>query len=297
MNSAGRGRPASASIRQLLILPLAAAALPLHGGPTGLPQPPGFGPVRPADTASAMAALEHFRDPAMAAPYYLEFNLVEIPRRGDEQVFKGRLWGGRTDEGPVLRIVLADAQGREHRFLLQNGPRPQGWLFAGGVLAPLGTVDLFQPLVEGVEVTPFDLQMPFLYWGDARLVALGRVLGRPADEILFGRPAGGAPAGPLEPAAVRAYLDTQFEALVKTELVDPRGAVFKTLSLVDLKKVGKEWIPKEVDVRNESTRCKTRIEFTAAALGLDLSQALFFPGALGEDVAAPPEGLLERLSP
>jgi hypothetical protein len=248
--------------------------------------------VGASDAASAAEALEAFRNPAQSAPYYLEFVLDEIPRRGEGPSFRGRLWGDRNDQGPVLRIAVWDGAGREHRILLQNGTHAEAWAYDAGVLTRLGQDDLFKPLVEGVEVTPFDLQMPYLFWSDARLVAIGRVLGRPADEFLFHNPEGAARV-----PAVRAYLDTQFHALVRTELLDDAGAALKTLSLVDLKKVGKQWIPKDVDVRNESTRSKTRIEFTAAALGLDLSPALFSKDALGSEVKPPAEGLILRLPP
>jgi hypothetical protein len=239
-----------------------------------------------------MEALEAFRNPAQSAPYYLEFALSEIPRRGEVKSFQGRLWGARNDQGLILRIALKDGTGSERRFLLQNGVRAEAWSFAGGALKRLGPAEVLEPLVPGVEVTPFDLQMPYLYWHEARLAAIGRVLGRPADEFLFRGPDGASGV-----AAVRSYLDTQFRALVKTEILDGAGAVLKTLSLVDLKKVGKQWIPKDVDVRNESTRSKTRIDFTAAALGLDLSPALFSPEVLGSDVSPPSEALLVRLPP
>jgi hypothetical protein len=285
MNPAGRGRQASAPRWLPALLLLVSAAAPSFGGPTTATPPPAFGPAGPAEAASALEALDQFRNPGQSSPYYLEFELLEMPRRGAGQTFQGRLWGSRTGEGAVLRIEVRDGCGGVRRFLLQNGPHAEAWSFRGGALSRLGPGDLGRPLVEGVEVTPFDLQMPYLYWPDVSVVAVTRVLGRPADEFLF-RGAGGA--------EVRAYLDTQFRALVKTELVDSSGAVLKTLSLVDLKKVGKQWIPRQVDVRTESTRSKTRIDFTAAALGLDLSPALFLPGALGEEVAGPTEGRMER---
>jgi hypothetical protein len=145
-----------------------------------------------------------------------------------------------------------------------------------------------------VNVTPFDLQMPYLFWPDFRLAGVTRVLGRPADLFLFRTAVSGAEPGP---SAVRAYFDAEFGEPVRTELLGADGRVRKTLSLVDLKRVGRQWIPKEVDVRDESTRDKTRIFVTAAALGLDLSPALFLPGELPRDVAAPDKGLIARFSP
>jgi hypothetical protein len=296
MIPAGRGRAAPAAIRRAFFVGLLGAAISAFGGPPSSPPPPNFGPIGPADRAAAEAILDRFREGGVARPYYFEFQLRQIPRRGDERVFSGRLWGARDEQGLILRLALTDADGREHRFLLLNGPRAKGWSFAAGRIESLDVRAWFQPLVEGVEVTPFDIQMPFLSWPDVRLVKLTRILGRPANEFLF-RPPPAVAAGHPELAGVRAYLDTQFDQPVQTELLGADGRVRQTLSLVDLKKIGKQWIPKEVDVRNEATRDKTRIYVTAAALGLDLSPALFSPEGLAEDVAAPPEKLIARLPP
>jgi hypothetical protein len=196
----------------------------------------------------------------------------------------------------ILRIVVRDSAGKEHRFLLQNGPEPAVWSFSGGRVETLGAGDLFRPVIDGVEVTPFDLQMPYLYWPDVRLASVTRVLGRPAHQFIFLPPAAISSGNPGL-AAVRADFDAEFDQPVRTELVGVDGRIQKTLSLVDLKRVGKQWIPKEVDVRDESTRDKTRIFVTAAALGLDLSPALFLPEELARDVAAPPEKLVVHFPP
>ena len=96
---------------------------------------------------------------------------------------------------------------------------------------------------------------------------------------------------------MRIYLDTQFNALVQTELLGARNAVLKTFSLVDLKRIGEQWIPKTFDVRDDRTRDKTRLEVTAAGLNLDFSQTLFEPAQLAEDVRAPDESQLTRIAP
>jgi hypothetical protein len=96
---------------------------------------------------------------------------------------------------------------------------------------------------------------------------------------------------------VRVHLDTQFNALVQTELLGANDSVLKTISLVDLKKIGEQWIPKTFDVRDEKTRNKTRFDVTAAAIDLDFSRVIFEPAQLGEDVQPPHESQLTRLAP
>ena len=50
--------------------------------------------------------------------------------------------------------------------------------------------------------------------------------------------------------------------------------MLKTLSILDLKKIGDQWIVKSVDFRDETTRNKTRFAVTAAALNQNFPSAL-----------------------
>ena len=138
--------------------------------------------------------------------------------------------------------------------------------------------------------------MPFLYWPGATVEKIARVMGRPAYAYLFNSPpeflgrSGGV-------AAARAYLDTQFNALMQTELIGPTGRVVKTFSLVDLKKVAEQWIPKQADYRNEITRDKTRLQVTGAALNLRLPASVFEPSQLPLPVEPPSSALIVRIDP
>jgi hypothetical protein len=91
--------------------------------------------------------------------------------------------------------------------------------------------------------------------------------------------------------AVRAFLDTQYNALMQIEYLGARG-VLKTVSLVDLKKIGEQWIPKSFDVRNDVSRDKTRFLVTGAALNLTLPPAVFAPAALADTVPPPADKLV-----
>ncbi|MGH7995229.1 MAG: outer membrane lipoprotein-sorting protein, partial [Opitutaceae bacterium] len=218
-------------------------------------------------------------------PAYFEFMLRSLPRRGAEKDFPGRLWAGRNSQGPVWRIELDGGP----RFLVQDGPHAAVWRTSGAGVerAPLGV-----PLIPDLDITPFDLLMPYFYWPDARAVGVDRVLGRPADVFVFRPPADfGAQVPGL--AEVRAYLDGEYHAPLQVESLGPAGSVFKTLTLVDLKRVAGQVLPKDIDVRDEATRNKTRFSLTAVELGVDLSPALFTPASLTEAVA-PPAGPIER---
>jgi hypothetical protein len=122
------------------------------------------------------------------------------------------------------------------------------------------------------------------------------VRGRPAYAFVFRPPATFSQVHP-EVSVVRAYLDTQFNALMQAERLGPNGQVLTTFALGELKKIGEQWMLKSVDLRNETTRDKTRFLVTAAALNLELAPALFEPGRLSDDVPAPRSDRLVRLDP
>lgn len=247
------------------------------------------------DQAEGRRVLEQFRQVGIAGEYYLEFDLRVMPRRGDERVFHGRLWGARNEQGAVMRVAVKDGAGDEHRLLIQNGVQAAVWRSDSRTATPR-MVGSMEPLVEGVELTAFELQMPFIYWPDATLENVTRIRSRPAHVFLFRPPETWAKQHP-EVAAVRAYLDTQFNAPVQTELLDARGRVWRTLSLVDLKKIGDQYIVKTIDLRNEATRDKTRLQVTAAALGMEFASAVFEPAGLDEEIASPPRSRLTRVAP
>ena len=292
MQNSGQYAPASIW-RAFFVLGLGLCAL--RGAPPAGPAP-GLAQIGKPDAAESRRILDQFRQAGIAGEYFLEFELHQIPRSAAETVFRGKFWGGRNATGAIVRIVLTDAAGHEHRLLVQNGLQPAVWSYADGKLTQPGMTALLAPLIPGVELTAFDLQMPFLAWPDVECTAIVRVLGRPAHAFFFRPPAAFAEKYP-EPAAVRAYFDAQFNAPTQTELLDATGRVTKTFSLVELKRVDQQVLPKVLEVRNETTRDKTRFVITAAALQLELAPAVFAPASLAEDLRPPGAERLVRLSP
>lgn len=293
MTAAGQGRAAPASWRRAFFVLAGAVLAGVAGGaPAGAPAPREFLQLSPPDQAEGRAAIEQFRRSGPARPYYLEFVLRKFPRRGPERIVPGRLWGARNARGNVLRIEIDPGRkGVGRRYLAQNGSEPAVWAYDA---ASPGTAPRLapptEPLEPGVDITPFDLQMPYLYWPGAELLGVERIRGRPAHLFAF-RPAVGAGAPPGV-GAVRAYLDTEYHAPVEAEVFAADGSPVTTLSLVGLKKVDEQWIPEDIDVRSESTRDKTRFSVTAAALDLELPPELFLADHLPEEAAPPaPERL------
>ncbi|CAM2797656.1 hypothetical protein [Rariglobus hedericola] len=253
------------------------------------------------DQAEGRKILEDFRKLGPSGDYYLEFDLRVLPRRGDTRVISGgRLWGGRNEIGPVSRVELPavdDTSAR--RLLVQNGAQGSVWVAPlTGAITKAGALDasaLFAPLA-GTDLTAFDLQMPFLYWGDFVFEGLAPVRGRPAHVFLLYPPADIVALKP-ELTGVRVYLDTQFGALVQAQQIGAEERVLKSITVLDLKKIDDQWMVKVIDLRDETTRNKTQFVVTGAAMGLDFSGMLFEASNLAEAVTPPPANRIRRLGP
>lgn len=289
----------AAKWRAFFVAIACALGAPLLAAPSGNPPPP-LARLGKPDQEDGRAALQSLRRLGISGSYFLEFQLRVMPRRGDERLIRGRLWGSRNSTGPVSRVSLqvpADGALIERRLLIQNGAQAAAWRrTAMGQVEVLGVASLFEPVVPETELTAFDLMMPFIYWNDFTYEGLTRFRGRPAHVILLRPPAEfAARHGALK--GVRVQLDAQFNALVQSELLGAGDVVMKTLSLVDLKKVGDQWIPRTFDVRDEVTRNKTRFDVTAVALAQDFSSVIFEPGQLAAEVTPPETTAITRLNP
>jgi len=293
MHSAGRPPPAR-FWRAVLWWGLATlgarAAVPVGSFPELLNQ----GKLEPL---AAARILQEFRQAGIRGEFFLEVEFRARPVRGPERVYRGRLWGGRNERGATLRLELLDAEGASQRWLVQNGVGGQVWQWRHGRAEVLGPRDLCMPLITGLEITAFDVQMPFLYWPEATFEKTTRsVLGRPAYAFRVLVPAGVA-AEFGEIAAARAFLDTQFNALIQTELISHANRVLKSFAFVSLKKIGDQYVPKQADYRNEVTRDKTRLQITGAALNLMLAASFFTPDSLAEPAPLPSPDSIVRIAP
>jgi hypothetical protein len=264
----------------LLFALVAVGLLPrLPAQDKGFRPPPNFARNGKADQAEGARILAEFRQAGIGGTYWLGFELRVMPRKGAERTVPGEMLGTRGDRGP-LTLLTIDRQ----RWLVQGGPASSVWQApAGEKPQPLPLKDALQP-VAGTDLTLFDLQMPFLYWKDFVYEGLTRARGRPAHSFVLYPPRELAAVRP-DLTGVRVLIDTQFQALMQAELLGAKGTAEKTISVLDLKKVGEQWIVKSIDLHNNLTRDKTRFTVTAAALDLALSPAAFEPAALS--VAAP----------
>ncbi|MBL9188527.1 MAG: hypothetical protein JNK23_13655 [Opitutaceae bacterium] len=294
MPTPGKSAPAL-SRRAFCFLAAGLLAVGAHGAspPTVLPE---LAQIGKPNAEQAARLVEQFRTAGIPGDYYLEFELRSLPRRGTGPTLTGRWWGTRNDRGTLSRIEITGTTGGMHRFILQNGDGATVWQSADGGAAPMKAEALLAPLTPEIELTAFDLMMPFLYWPNPTVEKITRMLGRPAHQFLFPAPPAFTAVHPGI-GAVRAWLDTQFNAPTQIEIIGPDGRARRSFSLLELKNVGGQHLPKSVDYRNELTRDKTRLQLTAGALNLSHPSALFAPATLTKPATPIDASRLTRIDP
>jgi hypothetical protein len=241
-----------------------------------------------ADQAEGARILADFQGGVIAGDYWLSFELRVMPRKGTERTVVGTLFGARGPSGPLTRMIIPG-----ERWLIESGPQPSAWLAAGNTAPRQLAPNEFGLPVAGTDMTVFEVQMPFLYWSDFTYEGQALMRSRPTHSFVL-RPPAGQPASVAGLMGVRVFIDAEFRALVSAEELGQGGAVLKTITLLDLKKVGDQYLMKAIDVRDNRTRDKTRLSITGAALGLDLPLSVFSPDELTSEPPAIPPGKVVR---
>lgn len=243
--------------------------------------------VGPPDQEEGARRLGAWRAQGISGDYFLRFELTWLPRRGESRRVPGTWWGTQNATGPLSRIHLGSEAETSARFLVQNGATARIWRQAGGEAPPaLVPPQAWFALIVGTNLTAFDLQMPFTYWEDWVYEGVTRIRGRPVHAFLLYPPEDLRPFVP-ELGGVRVYLDDQFGSLLQAIQLDAQENPTKSMTVLDLKRLGEQWIVKSVEVRDERTRDKTRFSVVGAKLGLSFATGLFSPAALGEPLAPP----------
>ena len=203
-----------------------------------------------------------------------------MPRRGEEFFRTGTIYGMALGHG-VSRVDLDPLTGQDQSlsFLLRNGSKPLAWIRLPDALPrEMSEEELFMPLIEGMNQSPFDLLMPFVFW-EAEYIKSGRVAGRPSHLYSFSSPPWVQKARPAITKIIMA-LDKNYEAPLRIETFTQLNVPERTFILNSFKKVSDYWIVKSLDCKERETRSNTRFEVTAAALNLDVDLSLFSPDGL-----------------
>jgi hypothetical protein len=247
--------------------------------------PPQYKTWGEPDQAKGLEILQSFRSSGLAGDYFLKFSLKTFGSDREKRQVAGVLYGSRNGNGPVSLVEIGEPSesGRSVRYLIQNGPQPFVWRADEGDEIPvLLTGDVLSQTLFDTDVTPFDLQLPYLFWEDFAYEGLVRFRGRPTNVFLLFPP---EREGGLYPGitGVRLYLDSQFNAMMQAEILNEALEVGKEINLLKIKKIDGEWMARTIDVRMPGG-VKTRFRIESASMSCSWDPSMFEPVKLLQEL-------------
>ena len=257
------------------------------------------------DAEEGAQRLATFRRQRLEGDFCFEFELAHKPRRGRTIPYKGIMWGSWNELGPITRFRVSSARpkdgesvdsSQEVELIIQNGVTPQAWIRRndGSDFTLIEGEALFEPIMPGLLYSPFDLQMPFVYWKDftyegPTLVGVTRV----AQQFLMQPPVTSACAE-QGISGVRVGLDDTYNALWRIEVMNAESEVASRFAVESFKKIQEQYIVKRITLTDYTSRDRTTFEVKAASVGISLNRNLFCPrSALSVDASIP--SLMEEL--
>ena len=210
---------------------------------------------------------------------------------------KLQIWGSSKCGGTrsVIRLQPVASDGDAGiRLFLENGINPVAWRIGNDskTFRMIEGASLFSPLFPELVLTPFELQMPFLFWEDYIYEGVSKLKGRRAFSFLMIPPLAIQNANP-KMEAVRVAIDAKFKVLIKAEILGPRRQSLKTFKIISLKKTQNQVIIKRIDLLDEISRKKTRFIVTGADLSLSIDDTFFRPETLLEEALPRPSSRFE----
>lgn len=256
------------------------------------------------DAEEGARRLADFRLQRLDGDFCFEFELEHKPRRARTVRYEGIMWGSWNELGPVSRFRVSQQSGDRVQsvhapeaveLIIQNGVVAQAWIRRPGDtdFRRLEGEALFAPILPGLLYSPFDLQMPFIYWENfvyegPSLIGASRV----AQQFLMLPPEGSASAE-RGIAGVRVGLDDIYNALWRIEIMNTEGDVVSRFAVESFKKVQKQYIVKRITLTDYPSKGRTTFDVEKAAVGISVSSDFFDPySALPADLFVP-EGMEE----
>ena len=251
------------------------------------------------DKEEGTKRLAAFRRQRLNGDFCFEFELAHKPRQGRTIPYAGTMWGSWNESGPITRLRVFLDRPKNDEFInssqvveliIQNGVTPQAWIRCndGSDFELIDGEELFEPFMPALLYSPFDLQMPFLYWKDfiyegPTLVGATRI----AQQFFMQPPALSASAQ-RGISGVRVSLDDTYNALWRIEVMNVENEVSSRFAVESFKKIQDQYIVKRITLTDYSSRDRTTFEVKAAAVGISLNQSLFCPvSALSIEMSVP----------
>jgi hypothetical protein len=252
------------------------------------------------DQEEGAQRLAAFRQQRLDGDYCFEFQLQHKPKKSSRTIrYQGVMWGSWNEAGPVTRFkilptptrgAVLPAESPPVELIIQNGASPQVWMRRGesDAFVLLEGPSLFEPILPGLLYSPFDLQMPFVYWEDFTYIGPTLIgASRVAQQFLMQPPVGSASAA-RGISGVSVGLDDTYNALWRIEVMDAAGEVASRFAVESFKKVQEQYIVKRITLTDYPSKDRTTFEVDTASVGIFLDRDLFSPeSALSVDVLAP----------
>lgn len=150
-------------------------------------------------------------------------------------------------DGGVFKCVFSDALGRESDSVVisfKAGGEPLIKREGGALVDESG-------VVKGTSLDCRDLAMPFLWWEDARVIGHEKSRGRECSVLELTAP-GGESNG-----RVKVWIDDAIFIVLKVESYAPKGELLKQVTVKSFKKVGEQWMIKDLELVSDSSATKT----------------------------------------
>ncbi|WPJ97934.1 hypothetical protein SH580_09445 [Coraliomargarita algicola] len=241
------------------------------------------------DAEEGAQRLEAFRRQRLDGDFCFEFELEHKPRRARTVRYNGMMWGSWNELGPITRFRVEPASSKlDPQFdsvqaavelIIQNGVAPQVWIrrSESESFQLVQGQALFEPILPGLLYSPFDLQMPFVYWEQftyegPTLVGATRV----AQQFLMHPPEGSASAE-RGIAGVRVGLDDTYNALWRIEVMDTQGEVASRFAVESFQKVQEQYIVKRITLTEYPGKDRTTFDVESASVGISLEREIFSP--------------------
>ncbi len=245
------------------------------------------------DESEATRMLNFFKSQRLEENYCFQFQLKHKPRRGRAVRYEGIMYGSWNEKGPISRFKLFPQKVGDNspeafppiEMIVQNGVSPEVWMRQSG--QPFTLIEdgsLFEPIFEGVVYTPFDLQMPFIFWEDFLYDGPSRVLSRIGQKFLMFPPES-SPVALEGVSAVRVSIDDTYYALLRAEVLQDDKKVRSRFTVHGIKKIQDRYIVKEIELKNMLTKDATTFRVQAAGIGMKFKDSLFNPEESGEPPA------------
>ncbi|MEC8209891.1 MAG: hypothetical protein VX051_05475 [Verrucomicrobiota bacterium] len=251
------------------------------------------------DSKEGAKRLAAFRRQRLKGDFCFKFELAHKPRKGRTIPYSGVMWGSWNESGPITRLRVSSVRLKDNdpiyspqevELIIQNGVAPQAWIRRneGSDFKLIEGEELFEPIMPGLLYSPFDLQMPFVYWKDFTYEGPTLVGATRVAQQFFMQPPSFSASAQHGISGVRMGLDDTYNALWRIEVMNAESEVSSRFAVESFRKIQEQYIVKRITLSDYSSRDRTTFEVKAAAVGISLNHNLFCPiSALSVDTSIP----------